>query len=90
MSCLYSQPHQQKQIMKKISLLICAVILATAFTTTFAEATPSALPTASASPAAQNYTCPMHPEVVQDKPGKCPKCGMNLVPKEEKKPETPK
>jgi Cu(I)/Ag(I) efflux system membrane fusion protein len=24
------------------------------------------------------YTCPMHPEVVSDKPGKCPKCGMNL------------
>jgi Cu2+-exporting ATPase len=28
----------------------------------------------------QKYTCPMHPEIVQDKPGKCPKCGMNLVP----------
>ncbi|MGB4775382.1 MAG: heavy metal translocating P-type ATPase, partial [Daejeonella sp.] len=27
----------------------------------------------------QRYTCPMHPEVVQDKPGNCPKCGMNLV-----------
>jgi cation transport ATPase len=26
------------------------------------------------------YTCPMHPEVVKDEPGKCPKCGMNLVP----------
>lgn len=25
------------------------------------------------------YTCPMHPEVRQDKPGRCPKCGMNLV-----------
>ncbi|MEK9148466.1 MAG: heavy metal-binding domain-containing protein [Candidatus Desantisbacteria bacterium] len=24
------------------------------------------------------YTCPMHHEVVSDKPGKCPKCGMNL------------
>lgn len=28
------------------------------------------------------YTCPMHPEVVQDGPGSCPKCGMDLVPKE--------
>jgi len=28
------------------------------------------------------YTCPMHPEVIVDKPGKCPKCGMNLVKKE--------
>ncbi len=27
------------------------------------------------------YTCPMHPEVIQDKPGKCPKCGMELVEK---------
>jgi Cu2+-exporting ATPase len=26
------------------------------------------------------YTCPMHPEVIKDSPGKCPKCGMDLVP----------
>ena len=26
------------------------------------------------------YTCPMHPEVVRDGPGSCPKCGMALVP----------
>ncbi|HEY5500198.1 MAG TPA: heavy metal-binding domain-containing protein [Bacteroidales bacterium] len=25
------------------------------------------------------YTCPMHPEVLSDMPGKCPKCGMELV-----------
>lgn len=25
------------------------------------------------------YTCPMHPEIIQDKPGRCPKCGMGLV-----------
>jgi len=24
------------------------------------------------------YTCPMHPEVIQNKPGNCPKCGMAL------------
>lgn len=27
------------------------------------------------------FYCPMHPEVVQDNPGKCPKCGMDLVEK---------
>src|ERR1700722_8857090 len=27
------------------------------------------------------YNCPMHPEVQQDHPGNCPKCGMTLEPK---------
>jgi P-type Cu+ transporter len=26
------------------------------------------------------YTCPMHPEIRQDRPGSCPKCGMALEP----------
>ena len=26
------------------------------------------------------YTCPMHPEIILDKPGNCPKCGMHLLP----------
>jgi Heavy metal binding domain len=30
--------------------------------------------------AKQLYTCLMHPEVVRAAPGKCPKCGMTLVP----------
>ncbi|KAA3656405.1 MAG: heavy metal translocating P-type ATPase [Calditrichaeota bacterium] len=29
---------------------------------------------------ATQYTCPMHPEVISDKPGSCPKCGMALEP----------
>ena len=29
---------------------------------------------------AERWTCPMHPEVIQPGPGKCPKCGMKLVP----------
>jgi hypothetical protein len=31
-------------------------------------------------PKKQLYTCPMHPMVVQDHPGRCPICGMYLVP----------
>ncbi len=30
---------------------------------------------------APTYTCPMHPDVEQHKPGRCPKCGMDLVTK---------
>lgn len=32
-------------------------------------------------PSQNVYTCPMHPEVNQPSPGKCPKCGMDLVRK---------
>lgn len=32
-------------------------------------------------PGATAYVCPMHPEVIGDKPGKCPKCYMALVKK---------
>ncbi|WP_346320906.1 efflux RND transporter periplasmic adaptor subunit [Chitinophaga sp. YIM B06452] len=32
--------------------------------------------------AGREYTCPMHPQIVQDKPGKCPVCGMDLVLKD--------
>jgi hypothetical protein len=36
------------------------------------------------------YTCPMHPEIIQNKPGDCPKCGMRLVLKtQEKSKENP-
>jgi Cu+-exporting ATPase len=35
---------------------------------------------AAAAVAAAIYTCPMHPEVRQDHPGNCPKCGMTLEP----------
>ena len=30
--------------------------------------------------ASRKYTCPMHPEIIQQGPGNCPKCGMDLEP----------
>jgi hypothetical protein len=41
--------------------------------------TPTTLP---ATTAASVYTCKMHPEVISNTPGNCPKCGMKLVIKE--------
>ena len=35
---------------------------------------------AKAKPKGTLYTCPMHPEIVQEGPGTCPKCGMALEP----------
>jgi len=37
-------------------------------------------PTSPGGETAVTYTCPMHPEIVQDGPGSCPKCGMALEP----------
>ncbi|WP_162931562.1 heavy metal translocating P-type ATPase [Mesorhizobium sp. DCY119] len=37
-------------------------------------------PAPQAMPKGTQYTCPMHPEVIRDKPGSCPKCGMALEP----------
>lgn len=38
----------------------------------------------------KTYTCPMHPEVISDKPGECPKCGMDLILKEDGKKQDKK
>ncbi len=40
-----------------------------------------AAPATASEVVAAPYTCPMHPEVVRDGPGNCPKCGMDLEPK---------
>ena len=43
------------------------------------DSRPAPQATAPATPGS-GYTCPMHPEVVQDEPGACPHCGMALEP----------
>ena len=40
-------------------------------------------------PKVQKYTCPMHPDVITDQSGNCPKCGMTLVPLKAEKRSTP-
>lgn len=51
-----------------------------------ASTAPARAPSASASTraaggaSARRFTCPMHPEVVRDAPGECPKCHMDLEP----------
>jgi hypothetical protein len=61
--------------MKRLLLLAVCAVAFVASDLTFAETS------------AQKYTCLMHPEVVTDAPGDCPKCGMPLVPLKEKKPK---
>lgn len=60
-----------------------AILFSTA--TVFAAGVPNgkmnADTTKKVKPAKVQYTCTMHPEVLTDKPGKCPKCGMALVKK---------
>jgi len=51
--------------------------VATAPVTSAAAATK---PATEPSPVQAIYTCPMHPEIRQDHPGNCPKCGMTLEP----------
>ena len=62
--------------MKKFLLLVFSALAILAQAHLFAQSPP------------QKYTCPMHPDVVRDAPGECPKCGMTLelVKQEEKRP----
>lgn len=46
----------------------------------YLHATASGAAPPAAAPAGTIYTCPMHPEVRQEGPGSCPRCGMALEP----------
>jgi RND family efflux transporter MFP subunit len=45
-----------------------------------AAAGPGVTSAAKKEPKTNLWRCPMHPEIVREAPGKCPKCGMDLVP----------
>lgn len=62
-----------------VSQLI-VLLLATVFLTACDSKTPKDGHTAHGQ--SEQYTCPMHPQVISSKPGKCPICGMDLVAKE--------
>jgi Cu(I)/Ag(I) efflux system membrane fusion protein len=68
--------------MKKLNSILAALaILAVASSVAFFTGCKSMDSSEHGSTHVQQYTCPMHPEVVQDTPGNCPKCGMALVEK---------
>jgi ssDNA-binding Zn-finger/Zn-ribbon topoisomerase 1 len=70
--------------MKKVMLMAVAILFSAATVFAAHSTNPISDTTKKVKPVAKvQYTCTMHPEVVSDKPGKCPKCGMTLV---EKKP----
>jgi Cu+-exporting ATPase len=63
-----------------VALLAIAALNVTGCKQSSTASTPSGQ-TTNAAATTLKYTCSMHPEVVQDKPGNCPKCGMALVEK---------
>lgn len=67
----------------KVIILACTLMLfaAACNTNQNRSATPAETETTEESRFADNtqYTCPMHPEVLSDQMGDCPKCGMKLV-----------
>ncbi len=70
------------------TIIMALAILLAASTTTFAQAKQTATHKHQKTKVAAKYTCEMHSEVVKSKPGKCPKCGMNLTATKSKKTTT--
>ena len=68
--------------MKKLMILTAALFISSA--PIFAQSKAGKMDTTKHTPL---YACPKHPEITGHKPGKCPKCGMqlSLSPKEQMK-----
>jgi len=80
--------------MKKISLMVIAILFSgmTVFAAGSTTLVSDTIKTKKVKVAKVQYTCSMHPDVLSDKPGKCPKpdCGMTLVKKEPAKKKAAK
>ncbi|MVN20795.1 heavy metal-binding domain-containing protein [Mucilaginibacter arboris] len=68
--------------MKKITLFACLIISVLACNQSNQQTAQKQSDSISAGKNSIQYTCPMHPKIVKNKPGVCPKCGMDLVEKE--------
>ena len=73
--------------MKRIIIFSTALLIGFVFTSfsNQVNAQTTTKKTTTEQQVAKKYTCKMHPEVVMDKSGKCPKCGMALVEKTDAK-----
>ncbi len=69
------------------ALLVLAVLAAGGALTTLGGCRKTEVPATQT--AAKKYHCAMHPQVVSDKPGKCPICRMDLTPIGESAPAAP-
>lgn len=64
--------------MKSISVLVVAALAGVLF---FSACSSNQPEKKEATKSAVKYTCPMHPQIMEDHPGNCPICGMKLVKK---------
>jgi len=70
-------------------MLIVATMLFSSFQNTFAQQISEKQDTTLTVESTKiDYACPMHPEIISDKPGTCSKCGMELVKLEEKQKQS--
>src|SRR6266540_848698 len=78
--------------MKKLIMLMVSVFTILSVSVWAQDSSKAKMKTSKQKSERVKYSCPMHPDVTSDKPGKCTKCGMDLAlsPKEKMKMEVVK